>query len=81
MPRSRPWLVALSAMAFLFSLTAGPLLGDARAQEQVELRVWDQFTTQRIRRRRCHLRGLHGAEPEHHDYPGGRSHRSDAAIR
>ena len=44
MPRSRPWLVALSVMAFLFSLAAGPLLGDARAQEQVELRIWDQFT-------------------------------------
>src|ERR671920_1180883 len=45
MPRSRPWIVALSALALLFSLAAGPLLGDARAQDQVELRVWDQFTT------------------------------------
>src|SRR5215210_4732048 len=44
MPRSRPWIVALSAIALLFSLAAGPLLGDARAQDQVELRVWDQFT-------------------------------------
>jgi raffinose/stachyose/melibiose transport system substrate-binding protein len=44
MPRSRPWIVALSALALLFSLAAGPLLGDARAQDQVELRVWDQFT-------------------------------------
>jgi raffinose/stachyose/melibiose transport system substrate-binding protein len=44
MPRSRPWIVALSALALLFSLAVGPLLGDARAQDQVELRVWDQFT-------------------------------------
>ena len=44
MPRSRPWIVAFSALALLFSLAAGPLLGDARAQDQVELRVWDQFT-------------------------------------
>ena len=44
MPRSRPWIVALSAIALLFGLAAGPLLGDARAQDQVELRVWDQFT-------------------------------------
>ena len=45
MPRSRPWLAALSVIAILFGLTAGPLLGDARAQEEpVELRVWDQFT-------------------------------------
>jgi raffinose/stachyose/melibiose transport system substrate-binding protein len=44
MPRSRPWIVALSAIALLLSLAAGPLLGDAQAQDQVELRVWDQFT-------------------------------------
>jgi raffinose/stachyose/melibiose transport system substrate-binding protein len=44
MPRSRPWIVALSALALLLSLAAGPLLGTARAQDQVELRVWDQFT-------------------------------------
>ena len=44
MPRSRPWIFALSALALLLSLAAGPLLGDARAQDQVELRVWDQFT-------------------------------------
>ena len=44
MPRSRPWLAALSAIAFLISLAAGPLLSDAQAQEPVELRVWDQFT-------------------------------------
>jgi raffinose/stachyose/melibiose transport system substrate-binding protein len=44
MSRSRPWLAALSAIAFLISLTAGPLLGDVHAQEPVELRVWDQFT-------------------------------------
>src|SRR4051812_45934343 len=44
MPRSRPWLAALSVIAFLISLTAGPLLSNARAQEPVELRVWDQFT-------------------------------------
>ena len=44
MPRSRPWLAALSVIAFLISLTAGPLLGDVQAQEPVELRVWDQFT-------------------------------------
>jgi raffinose/stachyose/melibiose transport system substrate-binding protein len=44
MPRSRPWIFALSAIALLFSVAAGPLLGNARAQDQVELRVWDQFT-------------------------------------
>ena len=44
MPRSRPWLAALSVIAFLISLTAGPLLSDAEAQEPVELRIWDQFT-------------------------------------
>jgi raffinose/stachyose/melibiose transport system substrate-binding protein len=44
MPRSRSWLAALAAIALLFSLAAGPLLGDAQAQEPVELRVWDQFT-------------------------------------
>lgn len=44
MPRSRPLILALSVIALLFGLTAGPLLSDARAQEQVELRVWDQFT-------------------------------------
>jgi raffinose/stachyose/melibiose transport system substrate-binding protein len=44
MPRSRPWIVALSALALLLTVAAGPLLGDARAQDQVELRVWDQFT-------------------------------------
>lgn len=43
-PRSTPWLVALSAIALLMSLTVGPLLGSARAQDQIELRVWDQFT-------------------------------------
>src|SRR4029079_5072495 len=44
MPRSRPWIIALSAIALLFSLAVGPLLGTARAQDKVELRVWDQFT-------------------------------------
>ena len=44
MPRSRPWLAALSVIAFLISLTAGPLLSDVQAQEPVELRIWDQFT-------------------------------------
>src|SRR3954469_21248806 len=44
MPRSRSWLAALAAIAFLISLAAGPLLGTARAQDKVELRVWDQFT-------------------------------------
>jgi raffinose/stachyose/melibiose transport system substrate-binding protein len=44
MPRSRPWIVARSALALLFSLAAGPLLGDVRAQEPVELRVWDAST-------------------------------------
>ena len=44
MPRSRPWIMALSALVLLLSLTIGPLLGDVRAQDQVELRVWDQFT-------------------------------------
>jgi raffinose/stachyose/melibiose transport system substrate-binding protein len=44
MPRSRPWLLALSVIALALSLTASPLLIHARAQEQIELRVWDQFT-------------------------------------
>src|SRR5215203_4992867 len=44
MPRSRPWLAALSVIAFLISLPAGPLLSDVQAQEPIELRVWDQFT-------------------------------------
>jgi raffinose/stachyose/melibiose transport system substrate-binding protein len=45
MPRSRPWLAVLSVVAFLLSLTAGPLLNDARAQDEpIELRVWDPFT-------------------------------------
>jgi raffinose/stachyose/melibiose transport system substrate-binding protein len=45
MPRSRPWLAALSMLTLLFGLTAGPLLSDARAQDEpVELRIWDQFT-------------------------------------
>ena len=39
MPRSRPWIVALSALALLVSLAAGPLLGDVRAQEPIELRI------------------------------------------
>ena len=44
-PRPRPWLAALSMLALLFGLTAGPLLSDARAQDEpIELRVWDQFT-------------------------------------
>jgi raffinose/stachyose/melibiose transport system substrate-binding protein len=45
MPRSRPWLAVLSVVTFLLSLTAGPLLNDARAQDEpIELRVWDPFT-------------------------------------
>src|SRR5215212_962705 len=44
MPRSRPWIVALSAIALLLSMAAGPLLSTAQAQDKVELRVWDQFT-------------------------------------
>ena len=45
MPRSLPWLAVLSVVAFLLSLTAGPLLNDARAQDEpIELRVWDPFT-------------------------------------
>ena len=44
MPRSRPWIAALSVIAFLISLTAGPLLSPVQAQEPIELRVWDQFT-------------------------------------
>src|SRR5215204_7325155 len=44
MPRSRPWLAALAAIVFLVSLTVGPLLGTAHAQDKIELRVWDQFT-------------------------------------
>jgi raffinose/stachyose/melibiose transport system substrate-binding protein len=38
-------LAALSMLTLLCGLTAGPLLSDARAQDEpVELRVWDQFT-------------------------------------
>ena len=44
MPRSRPWLIALVMMALICSLSAGPLLGGAQAQEPIELRIWDQFT-------------------------------------
>src|SRR5919112_1565743 len=44
MPRSRPWLAALTVIAFLVSLATGPLLGHARAQEPVELRIWDAST-------------------------------------
>ena len=45
MPRTRPWLAAMSMLALLFGLTTGPLLSDARAQDEpIELRVWDQFT-------------------------------------
>src|SRR5215216_1188597 len=44
MHRSRPWWAALSVIAFLISITAGPLLSDVQAQEPVELRIWDQFT-------------------------------------
>src|SRR3954463_5599800 len=43
-PRFRPWLAALTGLAVLFGLTAGPLLSVAHAQDKVELRVWDQFT-------------------------------------
>lgn len=43
MSHRRPWFVALTALIFLFGLTIGPLLSNARAQEPVELRVWDQF--------------------------------------
>lgn len=43
-PRFRPWLAAFTVLAVLFGLTAGPLLSDARAQDTIELRVWDQFT-------------------------------------
>lgn len=46
MPRTRPWLAALSMLTLVFGLTAGPLLSDARAQDEpIELRVWDQFTS------------------------------------
>jgi raffinose/stachyose/melibiose transport system substrate-binding protein len=45
LPRSRFWLAAFSIMALTCGLTVGSLLGDARAQdEQIELRVWDQYT-------------------------------------
>ena len=44
MPRSRPWLAALSVLALLFSLAAGPLLAMPALRSRVELRVWDQFT-------------------------------------
>ncbi|MFN8679102.1 MAG: extracellular solute-binding protein [Thermomicrobiales bacterium] len=44
MQRIRPVGMMVAAIALLCSLMVGPLLGQARAQEQVELRVWDQFT-------------------------------------
>jgi raffinose/stachyose/melibiose transport system substrate-binding protein len=44
MSRSRPWFAALAGLTLLVGLTAGPLLSETRAQEPVELRVWDQFT-------------------------------------
>ena len=44
MSRKHPWLLALTTLIVLFGITAGPLMGNARAQEPVELRVWDQFT-------------------------------------
>ena len=44
MRRFRHVIVSLTALAMLFGLTAGPLLIGAEAQDQVELRVWDQFT-------------------------------------
>lgn len=44
MQRIRPVGMMVAAIALLCSLMGGPLLGQARAQEQVELRVWDQFT-------------------------------------
>jgi raffinose/stachyose/melibiose transport system substrate-binding protein len=37
------WISALTAIALLCGVMAGPLLGSARAQDQVDLRVWDQF--------------------------------------
>ncbi|MCA9876191.1 MAG: extracellular solute-binding protein [Thermomicrobiales bacterium] len=43
MQRIRPWGMMIAVIALLCSLMAGPLLGQVRAQEQVELRVWDQF--------------------------------------
>ncbi len=44
MQRIRPVGMMVAAIALLCSLMVGPLLGQAQAQEQVELRVWDQFT-------------------------------------
>ncbi|MFT4038150.1 MAG: extracellular solute-binding protein [Thermomicrobiales bacterium] len=44
MQRVRPLGMVVAVLALLVSLMAGPLLGQARAQEQIELRVWDQFT-------------------------------------
>lgn len=40
----RPWVLSFVTLLFMIGLTVGPLLGNARAQEPVELRVWDQFT-------------------------------------
>jgi raffinose/stachyose/melibiose transport system substrate-binding protein len=40
----RPWMLGFATLIFLVGITVGPLLGNARAQEPVELRVWDQFT-------------------------------------
>jgi raffinose/stachyose/melibiose transport system substrate-binding protein len=44
MPRSRRWSTPIAIFALLLSIMAGPLFGTARAQNQVTLRVWDQFT-------------------------------------
>ena len=44
MQRIRPVGMMVAAITLLCSLMVGPLLGQATAQEPVELRVWDQFT-------------------------------------
>ena len=69
-PRFRPWLAALTVLAVLFGLTAGPLLSDARAQDKIELRVWDQFTQPTESDNADAIyQAFMDANPEHHHYP------------
>lgn len=44
MSRSRPTMLSVTIGVLIVVLAAGPLLSTAQAQEQIELRVWDQFT-------------------------------------
>ena len=62
MPRSRPWLAALSMLALLFGLTAGPLLERCPRPGRADraARLGPVHRSHRVRKRRRHLRGVHG---------------------